>query len=149
MKKQIRKLPKSPDDIQNHKLLVLWAADCAEHVLPYFEKEYPADDRPRKAIEEGRAWAHGDLPMKMSVVRGAALSAHAAARAADNPAARFAARAAGQAVAAVHVPRHALAASDYARKSAEASDVSGEWEWQYSRLPEHLRLIAVLLYGNN
>ena len=147
--KQIRKLHKSPVDIQNHKLLVLWAADCAEHVLPYFEKEYSADDRPRKAIEEGRAWAHGDIPMKMSVIRGASLSAHAAARKADDPAARFAARAAGQAVAAVHVPRHALAASDYARKAAEAADVSGEREWQYSRLPEHLRPIAFLLYGTN
>lgn len=149
MKKTIGKLPKSPVETQNHKLLVLWAADCAEHVLPCFENEYSADDRPRKAIEEGRAWAHGDLPMKMSAIRGAALSAHAAAREADNPAARFAARAAGQAVAAVHVPRHALAASDYARKAAEAAGVSGEREWQYSRLPEHLRLISFLLYGNN
>lgn len=149
MKKKVRKLRKSPDEIQNHKLLVLWAADCAEHVLPCFENEYAPDDRPRKAIEEGRAWAHGDIPMKMSVIREAALSAHAAARKADNPAARFAARAAGQAVAAVHVPRHALAASDYARKAAEAADVSGEREWQYSRLPEHLRPITFLLYGDN
>lgn len=26
-------------DKQDHKSLVLWAADCAEHVLPYFEEE--------------------------------------------------------------------------------------------------------------
>jgi hypothetical protein len=24
---------------QDHKSLVVWAADCAEHVLPYFEAE--------------------------------------------------------------------------------------------------------------
>ena len=30
---------------KNQKFLALWAADCAEHVLPFFEKEYPEDDR--------------------------------------------------------------------------------------------------------
>ena len=35
---------------QDHRALALWAADCAERVLPYFEELYPGDDRPRKAI---------------------------------------------------------------------------------------------------
>ena len=26
---------------EDQKLLALWAADCAEHVLPYFEKDFP------------------------------------------------------------------------------------------------------------
>ena len=39
--------------------LRLFAADCAEHVLPIFEKEYPGDDRPRKAIEVARRFAAG------------------------------------------------------------------------------------------
>jgi len=39
---------------KEHEAWVLWAALCAEHVLPYFEKECPTDDRPRKAIEEAR-----------------------------------------------------------------------------------------------
>ena len=42
-------------DKQHQKSLALWAADCAEHVLQYFEEKYPKDDRPRKAIEAGRA----------------------------------------------------------------------------------------------
>jgi hypothetical protein len=29
----------------------VWAADCAERVLQYFEKEFPKDDCPRKAFE--------------------------------------------------------------------------------------------------
>lgn len=35
----------------NHKTLVLWATDCAEHVLLHFQEEYPEDNRPQKAIE--------------------------------------------------------------------------------------------------
>ena len=41
--------------------LRLWSCDCAEHVLPIFERTYPDDDRPRKAIEAGRAYAHGEI----------------------------------------------------------------------------------------
>ena len=44
----------------DHRLLAIWAADCAEHVLPFFETERPGDDRPRQAIELGRAWARGE-----------------------------------------------------------------------------------------
>ena len=45
----------------DHRLLALWAADCAEHVLPLFEAAAPGDDRPRRAIELGRAWARGEI----------------------------------------------------------------------------------------
>src|SRR6266446_2146974 len=31
----------------DHRLLAMWAADCAEHVLHYFEQARPKDDRPR------------------------------------------------------------------------------------------------------
>ena len=37
----------------------LFAADCAELVLHIFEKEYPNDDRPRKAIQAARDYANG------------------------------------------------------------------------------------------
>lgn len=46
---------------RNHGSLALWAADCAGRVLSYFEEKYPEDDRPRNAIEAGRAWARGEL----------------------------------------------------------------------------------------
>jgi len=126
---------------QDHRLLVLWAADCAEHVLPYFEKEYPEDNRPRKAIEAGRAWVRDEIPF--SEVRVAALAAHAAAREADHTATRAAARAAGHAAATAHVASHAPHAADYAVTAAEATDVAKEREWQYQHLPEHLRPIAL------
>jgi hypothetical protein len=37
----------------------LFAADCAERVLPIFEKERPGDDRPRRAIQAARDYANG------------------------------------------------------------------------------------------
>jgi len=128
---------------EDHRSLALWAADCAEHVLPYFEKERPKDDRPRKAIETGRDWARSGMPMRMKVIRGASLAAHAAAREAEeDSAARFAARAAGQAVAVVHVATHFTAVVDYAVKSAEAAGVAGEREWQLKHIPKGLRSLV-------
>jgi len=52
-------------------------ADGAEHVLPHFEEEYSVDDRPRRAIEAGRAWARGEI--SVSEARAAAFAALTAA----------------------------------------------------------------------
>jgi hypothetical protein len=41
---------------QDQRSMAAWAADCAERVLPFFEKAYPKDDRTRKAIEAFRLW---------------------------------------------------------------------------------------------
>ena len=46
---------------QDQGLLALWAAECAEHVLPCFEEKHPKDDRPRKAIEATFAWLRGGM----------------------------------------------------------------------------------------
>ena len=88
--------------VTDHKLLGIWAKNCAERVLPYFEAQFPADDRPRRALEALQAWTDTGK-FSMAVIRKASLDAHAAAREVgeDNPA-RSAARAAGQAVATAH-----------------------------------------------
>lgn len=131
---------------QDQRLLATWAADCAEYVLPFFEKAYPKDDRPRKAIETCRTWVRtGEF--KMSVIRGASLAAHAAAREAkENSAACFAAHAAGQAVATAHVPQHACGGAYYALKAVAAADpanaevkIAEEFNWITQHLPENLR----------
>jgi len=135
-------------DEQDHRSLVLWAADCAEHVLPCFEENYSEDDRPRKALEAGRAWARGEL--SMSEARAAAFAAHAAARDTDHAAARAAARAAGHAGATAHVAGHARHAAAYAVNAATAAAIPAdagtaaatERDWQCRRLPEHLRPVA-------
>jgi len=132
-------------DAQDHKALVLWASDCAERVLPHFEEERTADTRPRRAVEAARAWADGKI--KMSQARTAAFDAHAVARKATRAEVRAAARAAGHAAATAHVATHAPHAADYAIKAvAYASDSAAiaaeERDWQYRRLPEHLRPVA-------
>jgi hypothetical protein len=125
-----------------HKTLAVWACDCAERALPYFENEYPQDNRPRLAIEAGRAWVKTGV-FKMADVRKSALAAHVAAREVnDDDAARSAARAAGHAVATAHVPTHAVAAAIYAATAfrdavepvnAEIS-TDKEREWQLRHL---------------
>ncbi len=128
----------------DHKTLAIWAADCAERVLPLFEARIPNDDRPRKAIEELRAWVRTGV-FRMADVRGTSLAAHAAARETElfTPA-RSAARAAGQAMATAHVPRHALGAGIYAttavRDSVTPSQaepaILRERDWQLKHLAE-------------
>ena len=132
-------------DEQEHRLLAIWASDCAEHVLPYFEETYPEDNRPRKAIEAARAWERGDLSMVEA--RKAAFASHAAARAANNAAAQAVARAAGHAAATAHVADHACHAAAYAVKAAACAvtdnTAAAESDWQYRRLPERLRSIVM------
>jgi hypothetical protein len=127
-----------------HRSLAIWAADCAERALLYFEDRRPGDDRPRKAIEAARAWARTGV-FRMADVRKASLDAHAAAREiAEGTAARSAARAAGQAIATAHVPSHAIATAIYAAtavcEATEPSDadtaMQKERVWQYQRLLE-------------
>jgi hypothetical protein len=43
---------------EKDKEIRLFAADCAELVLPIYEKQYPNDDRPRKAIQAARDYAN-------------------------------------------------------------------------------------------
>ncbi len=123
----------------DQKILALWAADCAERVLPYFEDKYPHDGRPRKAIETLREWVRTGV-FKMSVIRGASLAAHAAAKGKKDADAIFAAHSAGQALGTAHVVTHALGASLYAIRAvaAHSGNVSDglvkERNWQLRRL---------------
>jgi hypothetical protein len=126
----------------DQKTLAVWAIDCAERVMPYFEQQFPDDHRPRHAIEALQAWLQTGV-FTMAVIRKASLDAHAAARdvGADTPA-RSAARAAGQAVATAHVPRHGYGPAIYAQQAlfrasppAEAEAVAArERDWQYAHL---------------
>ncbi len=128
----------------DHHLLALWAAACAEHVLPLFESAKPSDPRPRHAIEQARAWARGEITMSQARAAGG----HAMAAARDlSGAARHAAYAAGQAAVVAHVAAHELGAAAYAIKAARAAAPEGEGEskgrlecrWQQDQLPEAIR----------
>jgi hypothetical protein len=68
---------------EDRRLIALWAADCAERVLPLFEAQAPSDTRPRLAIEGIRAFALGGK--RTGHLRSLAWAAHAAAREVGDP----------------------------------------------------------------
>jgi hypothetical protein len=123
----------------DHKALAVWAIDCAERVLPYFEEKYPKDHRPRNAIKILQKWINTGV-FSMAVIRKASLASHAAAReVGEDNAARSVAHAAGQAAATAHVPTHSIGAAIYAlqaihRATNSDADVAKERYWQYQHL---------------
>ena len=132
----------------DHRLLALWAASCAEHVLDLFEAARPEDGRPRHAIAQARAWVRGETTMTQA--RTAAGHANAAARdLTGSP--RHAAYAAAQAAAVAHVAAHDLGAAAYAIKAAPAAAPPAEGEragrfecrWQRDQLPEAIRELVL------
>lgn len=132
----------------SHRLLALWAAACAEHVLHHFEAVQPRDHRPREAIQHIRAWTRGEVTMSQS--RAAAGAANDAARPLRG-AARHAAYAAAQAAVVAHVAAHELGAAAYAIKAARAAagaageDSAGrkECRWQRAQLPRAIRALVL------
>jgi hypothetical protein len=112
-------------DTWNERTARLFAADCAERVLPIYEKAHPGDDRPRMAIETARRYARGEA------TRGELVAARAAALAAAWDAARAAARDAALAAA-------LATAWDAARAAALAAARAAEHKWQTARLMAYL-----------
>lgn len=130
------------EDLQGMDLLTtfeqrLFACDCAERVLPIFERERPGDKRPREAIETARRFARGEASEReLSVAEEAAWDAWDGSWAAAGSAAWAAAHgavawsAAGSAVRAS--ARDAVGAS--ARDAARAAEIY----WQRLRLAAYL-----------
>ena len=133
---------------EDHHLLALWAARCAEHVLHYFEEVRPNDARPRRAIELTHAWVNGEITMKQA--RMAAGGSNAAARELSG-AARLAALSAGQAAVVAHVAAHELGAAAYAIRAVMAAASEDkkdsvkyqECQWQRDELPEKIRDLVI------
>jgi hypothetical protein len=114
----------------DHRLLAVWAAACAEYVLHHFEQ------------------ARGEITWWEA--RTAAGHAQAAARELSG-AARHAAFAAGQAAAVGHVAAHELGAAAYAIKAERAAAAEDEREaagrlecqWQRAQLPHEIRELVL------
>lgn len=129
---------------EDHQLLALWAAHCAEHVVELFDAVQDQDPRPREAIAAARAWASGEMPM----MRARALGGHAMGAARPlRGAARFAAFAAGQAACVGHVAEHDLGAAAYALKVVQSAHgvaaLRTEREWQHAQLPREVRELVL------
>lgn len=117
---------KAEFELVDHRAAVRFACDCAERAC----KRASADQRAYAAILAGRGWADGQITV--AEARQAAFDAHTAARQTDLPSAQFAIRSAGHAAAAAHVRTHAVAAADYAARSAP--DALEERAWQFTHL---------------
>jgi hypothetical protein len=133
---------------EDRRVLAVWAADCAEHVLSRFEAVAPDENRPRDAIEAARAFARGER--SIGPVRAFAAAAHAAARSVTDPVAVAAARAAGHAAATAHMAAHARGAAAYvtlALQLAGSDDarLDEETRWQADRADARVREVLARL----
>ena len=130
---------------QYHKTLVLWALDCAEIYLSYFEKNRPYENRTRIVLETARLWAKGIV--KMPEAKKAIHAAHSAAsevgdKTKHSASVMAAGRAIGHAAATVHVETHALGVVFYgltsqyyaAQEGQEEITVNEELDRMYQRL---------------
>lgn len=130
----------------NERTARLFAADCAEQVLPLFERDRPDDDRPRQAIAVARAYADGAATR--AELHAAGDAAWAAAGAAAGDAAWHAAGDARAAWAARHAAWDAWAAwaawhaAWNARAAAWAAAGDAAWDaaraWQRERLQAYI-----------
>jgi hypothetical protein len=141
----------------NERTMRLFACDCAERVLPIFEKKYQNDPRPRNAIVTTRRLANGDGTKEEWAAVDAAWAAAwdawatawdaagAAAGAARNAAGAAAGAARNAAWAAAGAARDAAwaAAGDAAWAAAGDGDGDAAWAaeqaWQTDRLLRYLR----------
>lgn len=132
----------------DRRIVALWAAECAERVLPLFEAEAPDDDRARDGIARARAFGRGELDTAGEIRR--RFEAGRAAKSASSAAAIAAARAAGQASGVAHMGAHALGAAAYAVKArglavggerTAAADVArrAELDWQIGEMGGDVR----------
>jgi len=120
--------------------LRLFACDCAEHVLHFFEKKFPVDKRPRECIEVARRFVMGEATAdEMDAAGNAARDAGDAAWDAGN-AARDAAWDAGDAAWAAG--NAAWAAAGNAAWAAGNAAGNAAWvkeqAWQVKRLKKYL-----------
>lgn len=117
------------------RVLRLFACDCAEHVLPIFERDQPDDDRPRLAIETTRAWIADPTSANTAAKAAAGVAAGAAAYAAARAAAKAAAWAAAEAAAGAAVR---AAAGGAARDAAGDAGDGGAAAWRVGSDAERL-----------
>jgi len=111
--------------VQDLREITRYAAESADEVLQIFEKAYPADTRPRDAVDSAWTFARGGR--RGQALRDTALAALKAAREADTAAAGQAARAAMCAASAAylhpladaHQVKHILGAAAHAARAAE------------------------------
>jgi len=125
----------------HHRLLMIWACLCAEHVLPLFSETL--DERLTNALLIAKEWANGNTNVGEAMK--ASVDAHAVARKSNNPTSIAVAHSVGQAVATAHMADHSLGAAIYALKAIRnaGKSIDAERKWQNEQLPSEIREIVL------
>jgi hypothetical protein len=134
----------------NRRQLVRYAVYAAEQVIDNYEKEYPDDDRPRKAIQAAKRYIKNPTAQNKLAARSAAADAWSSARSAESAesaarsaesaawsAARSAASAAWSAAWSAESAGRAVARS--VAWSAESAAISIAWSAESTELKKVLR----------
>ncbi|MDY0235230.1 MAG: hypothetical protein RBR71_04350 [Gudongella sp.] len=93
-------------ELQNHRIMVMWALDCASIALKNFEDKYPDEKRPRICLEMCDDWARGKV--KMPEAKRSILDCHAVVNGINDSEYQALCHAIGQAGSTIHVKSHAL-----------------------------------------
>lgn len=139
----------------DRRLVALWAADCAERVLPLFEAESPTDGRVRDGIARARAFGRGKLDAAGEIRRRFLVGR--AARSVTSPAAAAAVHSAAQASAVAHMGAHALGAAAYAAKAVglaasgrpDAREREVRWQIEHMTATVRVALRRLPLLGDD
>lgn len=91
---------------QEHRTMVLWALELAAESAARLEERYPAEPRPRQALEAAWAWVEGKIKMRLAQRK--ILDCHAFAKRIDSKEDAAICHAIGQACAVVHTAGHAI-----------------------------------------
>lgn len=126
---------------KQHYLLMTWACDCAEHVMPLVGERI--DERLICALNVAKAWVHGEA--SVGDARKAAVVAHDVARESSDPTVVAVARAVGHAVATAHMADHSLGPAYYALKAVKyvGKSIEEEQKWQNSQLPSDIKKLVL------
>jgi hypothetical protein len=118
---------------EQHRQLLQWACDCAEHVLHLFGER--TDERLLVALTIAAEWKQGTS--SVGDARKAASGAFAVAREMSRRTAVAVARSVGHAVATAHMADHSLGAAWYALRGVHIAGKSRDEErkWQDEQLP--------------
>lgn len=121
---------------EQHRQLMKWACDCAEHVLLLFGEEI--DERLKNALVVAKEWEKGNA--SVGDARNASLDAIAVANESSNPASIAVARSVGHAVATAHMADHSLGAALYGLRAVKQAgkSIDAERKWQNEQLPAEI-----------
>lgn len=125
--------------LTTHHVSVIFASDCANHLMERLSLDHDINYQARHAILAGHRFVSHDIGVIEA--RAYALKIHAIAKKEENVELIYFYRACGHAAATAHVKRHAIHASNYVIKSllsmnqANDQDIEeSERNWQIKRL---------------